>query len=449
MTAAQLLLVEDDTAMRQMLESLFRGEGYHVSEASSAKAALDLARTTDFDVVLSDIRMPGKSGLDLLRELRVLRPDTPVVLMTAFGSVDTAIDAMRTGAFGYTTKPFEPEEVLETVNRALSRRRVEERNRADHERRDETFQNLVGDSAAMRAVYAVIRRAAQVDANVLISGESGTGKAVVARTLHHHGVRASGPFLSVSCGAIAESVLEAELFGYAPGAFAGANEAKRGLLARADGGTLFLDEVGDLGPAVQAKLLRVLQDGQILPLGAVEPVRVDVRIIAATRRDLEADVEEGRFRRELYYRLNVIPIHLRPLRERAEDIPALVEAFVRRQSGARPRRFSREALRRLQECAWRGNVRELGNLVQRTLALCDADLIHVCDLRLDGAGESDASDHALELGLAEAARAGLTLRDVEDRYIARVLARTGGKKGEAARLLGIDRKTLYRRNPKD
>jgi len=248
---------------------------------------------------------------------------------------------------------------------------------------------------------------------------------------------------------LSENILESELFGHVRGAFTDASSDRVGKFEYANGGTLFLDEVGDLGPAVQAKLLRVLQDGEVLPLGAVEPVRVDVRIIAATRRDLEAEMEAGRFRRELYYRLNVIPIHLRPLRERVEDIPALVEAFVRRHSGARPRRFSREALRRLQECAWRGNVHELSNLVQRTLALCDADLIHVADLRLDDAVEGDASDHALELGLAEAARAGLTLRGVEDRYIARVLARTGGKKGEAARLLGIDRKTLYRRNAKD
>src|SRR5262245_45701734 len=416
MAAAQLLLVEDDNAMREMLESLFRQEGYVVSEASSASAALDLARDTDFDVVLSDIKMPGKSGLELVGDLRELRPDTPVVLMTAFGSIDTAVDAMRAGAFGYTTKPFQPEDVIRTVKRALDRRSVEDVNRKVRSANaDSNFQELIGDSAAMRHVFSVIRRAAQVDASVLITGESGTGKEVVARTLHHHGHRAHKPFLAINCTAIPEGLLESELFGHVRGAFTGAIATKRGLFERADGGTLFLDEIGDMGAGLQAKLLRVLQDHEVRPVGSTQAIKVDVRIIAATNRNLDVEMEAGRFREDLYYRLNVIPIHLPPLRERQEDIPSLVDAFVRKHSGDRPRRFSRDAISRLQAQAWRGNARELENVVERTLALADADLLNASDLALasveEGSGP-ETTEHGLVTALLDAARGGVTLRQL-------------------------------------
>ncbi len=447
MNAARLLLVDDDIAMRQMLESLFRQQGYVVSEAASASAALDLARATDFDVVLSDIKMPGKSGLDLVGELRALLPDTPVVLMTAFGSIDTAVDAMRTGAFGYTTKPFEPEEVLRTLNRALARRSLEDANRKLRgPYGNESFKELIGESPAMRDVFAIIRRAAHVDASVLITGESGTGKEVVARTLHYHGQRAQQPFVPINCSAIPEGLLESELFGHVRGALPGAIASNRGLFERADGGTLFLDEIGDMGPSLHAKLLRVLQDHEIRPVGGTQPVKVDVRVIAATHRDLAVEMAAGRFRGDLYYRLNVIPIHLRPLRERPTDIPALVEAFARKHGGNRTRRFSRDAIRHLQGCEWRGNARELENVVERTLALSDVDLLNVSDLALDGRVESTAHASSLPRALAEAARAGLELHRLEDLYIEQMLVVTGGKKGEAANRLGIDRKTLYRRD---
>jgi len=455
MAAAQLLLVEDDNAMREMLESLFRQEGYVVSEAASASAALDLARETDFDVVLSDIKMPGKSGLELVGELRELRPDTPVVLMTAFGSIDTAVDAMRAGAFGYTTKPFQPDEVIRTVKRALDRRAVEDSNRKLRgPASTPSFKELIGASPAMRNVFSIIRRAAHVDATVLITGESGTGKEVVARTLHHHGRRAQKPFLPVNCTAIPEGLLESELFGHVRGAFTGAVATKRGLFERADGGTLFLDEIGDVGAGLQAKLLRALQDHEVRPVGSTQAVKVDVRIIAATNRNLDVEMEAGRFREDLYYRLNVIPIHLPPLRERPEDVPALVEAFVRKHSGDRARRFSRDAIASLQSQVWRGNARELENVVERTLALSDADLLNVSDLPLDSISDEPVADPrapnsgvGLVQALADAARNGLTLRALEDLYIEQMLVVTGGKKGEAARMLGIDRKTLYRRDP--
>jgi DNA-binding NtrC family response regulator len=453
--AAQLLLVEDDNAMREMLESLFRQEGYVVSEAASASAALDLARETDFDVVLSDIKMPGKSGLELVGELRELRPDTPVVLMTAFGSIDTAVDAMRAGAFGYTTKPFQPEEVIRTVKRALDRRAVEDSNRKLRGTpTNASFKELIGDSPSMRNVFAIIRRAAHVDASVLITGESGTGKEIVARTLHHHGRRAQKPFVAINCTAIPENLLESELFGHVRGAFTGAVATRRGLFERADGGTIFLDEIGDMGAGLQAKLLRVLQDHEVRPLGGAQAVKVDVRIIAATHRNLDVEMEAGRFREDLYYRLNVIPIHLPPLRDRLQDVPALVEAFVRKHSGDRARRFSRDAIAQLQSQVWRGNARELENVVERTLALSDADLLNVSDLALDNFCEeplAESRDPSSGVGLvqalADAARNGLTLRALEDLYIEQMLVVTGGKKGEAARMLGIDRKTLYRRDP--
>jgi DNA-binding NtrC family response regulator len=448
MAAAQLLLVEDDTAMRQMLESLFRQEGYAVSEAASAAAALDLARQTEFDVVLSDIKMPGKSGLELVGALRELRPDMPVVLMTAFGSIDTAVDAMRAGAFGYTTKPFQPEEVIRTVKRALDRRSVEDDNRQQRETNGSPdFKELIGDSAAMRNVFAVVRRAAHVDAAVLITGESGSGKEVVARTMHHHGRRAQKPFLTINCTAMPEPLLESELFGHVRGAFPGAIATRRGLFERADGGTLFLDEIGEMPSGLQAKLLRVLQDHEVRPVGSTQIIKVDVRVIAATNRNLDIEMGTGRFREDLYYRLNVIPIHIAPLRERPDDIPALVEAFIRRHSANRPRRFSREAITALQARDWRGNARELENVVERTLALTDADLINASDLPRNEVQSASANPKQLTQALAEAARAKLTLRHLEDLYIEQMLAATGGKKGEAARLLGIDRKTLYRRDP--
>jgi DNA-binding NtrC family response regulator len=446
MASARLLIVDDDTAMRQMLESLFREQGYLVDEASSANAALELSRDEEYDVVLSDIKMPGKSGIELVGELRQLRPETPVVLMTAFGSIDSAVESLRAGAFDYITKPFEPDAVLLTVERALERRVMEEENRRLRKAVDRTanFGDLIGESPAMREIFAMIRKVAHGRSSVLITGESGTGKEVVARTLHYHGSRANKPFLPINCTAIPEGLLESELFGHVRGAFTGAHSSKRGLFEKAHGGTLFLDEIGDLGPTLQGKLLRVLQDHEIRPVGGTQSVKVDVRIIAATNKDLEEEMEQGRFRDDLFYRLNVIPIHIPPLRERPEDIPALVEDFVRRHSD-RPRRFSAAAIARLEACPWRGNARELENLVERALALSDKEVIDVGDLPLEGTARASERDAEGPLGLADAARRGLSMRELEDLYIDEVLALTGGKKGEAARLLGIDRKTLYRR----
>jgi DNA-binding NtrC family response regulator len=397
MSAGQMLLVEDDTAMRQMLESLFTGEGFAVSEAANARDALTLAREQDFDVVLSDIKMPGKSGLDLVGELRELRPATPVVLMTAFGTPDTEVDALRVGAFDYAPKPFEPEEVLRMVRRAVDRRLVELRARERGTERSEATTELIARSAAMREVGSIIRRAARTETSVLILGESGTGKEVIARTLHHKSARGMRPFLRIHCGGVPELV-ERALFGSSDG------EA-RGLFERADGGTLYLDAVDQLSQDLQGKLTRVLQEHEVCPLGGTEPHKVDVRVIAATELDLDVEMEGGRFREDLYYRLNVIPIRLRPLRERPEDIAALVELFTQRHMAGTDRRFSQAAIRQLQAYPWRGNARELENVIERTLTLTDAEVIHAEDLPLDESFDAQAAESSLLLGLSEAARA--------------------------------------------
>ena len=444
--AQKLLVVDDDTAMRQMLASLFRDEGLIVSEAASAKDAVDLASEAEFDAVLSDIRMPGKSGIDLVGELRQLRPATPVVLMTAFGSIDSAVEAMRAGAFDYITKPFEPEAVLLTIERTLERRALEEENRRLRRAVDRTksLGDLIGESPAMREIFALIRKIASNRSSVLITGESGTGKEVVARTIHYHGNRASHPFVPINCTAIPEGLLESELFGHVRGAFTGAHASKQGLFEKANAGTLFLDEIGDLGLVLQGKLLRVLQDREIRPVGGTQPVRVDVRIVSATNKDLVEEMKAGRFREDLFYRLNVIPIQIPPLRERPEDIPALVEAFTRRHDEGQSRRVSPAALEQLMVREWKGNARELENAIERALALSDNQVIDVDDLPLEVQNGEQSVDRTEQM-LESAAARRMPLRELEDLYTERILELTGGNKVQAARILGIDRKTLYRR----
>jgi len=441
-----LMIVDDDAAMRQMLDSLFREQGFAVSDASSAAEALDMASEVEFDAVLSDIKMPGKSGIELVGELRQIRPETPVVLMTAFGSIDSAVEAMRVGAFDYVTKPFEPEAVLLTIERAIERRALEEENRRLRRAVDQTssFGDLIGESPAMREIFALIRKVAHGRSSVLITGESGTGKEVVARTLHYHGSRADKPFVPINCTAIPEGLLESELFGHVRGAFTGAHSSKRGLFEKANGGTLFLDEIGDMGLGLQGKLLRVLQDGEIRPVGGTQPTRVDVRIVAASNKDLQVAMETETFREDLFYRLNVIPVYIPPLRERPEDVPALVDAFLRKHSDGRRRSITPDAVERLKECSWKGNARELENVLERALALSDAEELGVDDLPLGSTGisqENSGTDAALQC----AARDRLSLRELEERYIDEVLGLTNGNKVQAAKILGIDRKTLYRR----
>jgi DNA-binding NtrC family response regulator len=444
--AQRILVVDDDAAMREMLASLFASNGYEVETADSAESALEKNREAEFDAILSDVRMPGKSGTELVGELRELRPQTPVVLMTAFGSIDSAVEAMRVGALDYITKPFEPAAVQLTLERALERRVLEEENKRLRKAVDRTsaLGDLIGDSPAMREVFALIRKVAHGRSNVLITGESGTGKEVVARTLHFHGARAERPWVPINCTAIPAELLESELFGHVRGAFTGAHASKRGLFEQAEGGTLFLDEVGDMDFALQGKLLRALQEREIRPVGGDRAIPVDVRIVAATNRDLQEEIRESRFREDLFYRLNVIPIHLPPLRERRGDIAPLVEFFLAKHGGGETRSVTPAALRELELRDWKGNARELENTIERALALSDASELEVADLPPGPEGSPDAEIPAGS-SLARMAREELALKDLEDRYIDAVLEHTQGNRVKAARILGIDRKTLYRR----
>jgi DNA-binding NtrC family response regulator len=446
MEQRSVLVVDDDLAMREMLVSLFREHGYRAEPVARADEALARLRDAEFDAVLSDIRMPGKSGIEMVGEVKQLRPATPVILMTAFGSMDSAVEAMRAGAFDYVTKPFEPEAVLFSLERAVERRALEEENRTLRRAVERTANlgDLIGSSPAMREISALIRKIAHSRSSVLITGESGTGKEVVARTIHFHGARAARPFVPINCAAIPEGLLESELFGHVRGAFTGAHATKRGLLEQAQGGTLFLDEIGDMGLGLQSKLLRVLQERELRPVGGTQSVRVDVRVIAATHRDLPKEIQEGRFREDLYYRLAVIPIHIPPLRERPEDVPALAEAFLRKHDEHGRHRLTPEALKRLVGQPWRGNARELENVIERAIALADSEEIGPDDLPIGNGAASPAEVSAEDLAQLGARRE-LTLRELEDLYIDAILRRTGGNKVRAAHLLGIDRKTLYRR----
>ncbi|MCP5060759.1 MAG: sigma-54-dependent Fis family transcriptional regulator [bacterium] len=442
----QILVVDDDRAMREMLVSLFKDQGYWVQQAETADDALRQAAEFDYDVVLSDIRMPGRSGIELVGELRKLRPETPVVLMTAFGTIDSAIESMRAGAFDYITKPFEPDAVAFAVERALERRMLEEENRRLRRAVDRTSSmgDLIGGSPAMREIFALIRKIGHTRSSVMITGESGTGKEVVARTIHFSGSRAEKPFIPINCTAIPEGLLESELFGHVRGAFTGAHASKRGLFEQAEGGTLLLDEIGDMGAGLQGKLLRVLQDREVRPVGGNQSVKVDVRIIAATHKDLESEMRAGRFREDLFYRLNVIPINIPPLRERPEDIPSLVEGFTERHSEGSHRSFTEAAMERLKAEPWRGNARELENTIERALALTEADPVDADDLALPSTAGT-TPDGGGDGFLQRAAQRGVPLAEVQDRYIDAVLAHTNENKVRAARILGIDRKTLYRR----
>ncbi len=439
-----VLVVDDEAAMREMVVSLLEDEGLRAQGAASVDQAFDALREREVDAVLSDIRMPGQSGLDLLGRLREVRPETPVILMTAFGSIDSAVEAMRAGAFDYVTKPFKRDELLVTLERAFERRALEQENRRLRAAVDRTsaFGDLIGASPAMREIFALIRKIADSRSSVLITGESGTGKEIVARTIHFSGARASRTFVPINCTAIPEGLLESELFGHVRGAFTGAHASKRGLFEQANGGTLFLDEIGDMGVGLQGKLLRVLQDREIRAVGGTHSVKVDVRIIAATHRDLQEEIAAGHFRRDLFYRLNVIPIHIPPLRERPEDVPPLAEAFLCKHAGqGTPRRVTPAALERLTQCRWEGNARELENVIERALALSDSPRLGPDDLPLPDEGV-EAEPEGLLRGAVEQR---LTLGELEDLYIEQVLRETSGNKVQAARILGINRRTLYRR----
>jgi DNA-binding NtrC family response regulator len=441
---AVILVVDDDAAMRDYLREELEHEGFRVEVAGSGRAGVERVKQGGIDLVVSDVKMPDLDGLDLLREVREVQPAPYVITITAFGSIDTAIRAVKLGAFDYVTKPFEIEQLVLVIDKALSEQslRSEVARLREEVARSVRFENIIGRSRAMQEVFALIRRVAGSQASVLITGESGTGKELVARALHAHSPRANHPFVAVNCAAIPETLLESDLFGYKRGAFTDAKTDKAGLFVEANGGTIFLDEIGELPLTLQPKLLRALQEREIRPLGGTKSERVDIRLITATNRHLEKRLKEGRFREDLFYRLNVIHIHLPPLRDRAEDVLPLAEHFLTRsaeRAGKPLRSFKETAKKLLLAHAWPGNVRELENVVERAVALAEGDIVTPEDLP-PALRERKSQDR-----LTSALMQGLTLEELERQYIQRVLEAEGGNKTRAAQRLGLDRKTLYRK----
>ena len=444
MIPPRLLVVDDDAESCAVVGEALRTEGYEVSTSSSGQAALVLAGAQIFDVVISDIRMPDLDGLGLMRGLHQANPDVSVILMTAFGTVEAALEAIKQGAYDYVSKPLRLEELLLTVRRALERRRLLREVHTTHEVLRDRYHldNIVGVSPGMIEVFKLIARVASTRSPVLITGESGTGKEVVARTLHFNGPRCAAPFVAINCAGLAEGLLESELFGHVRGAYTGAVSHRRGLFEAGDGGTVFLDEVGDISQNTQAKLLRVLGEQEVRPVGGNQVNHVDVRVIAATNKDLRHAIHEGRFREDLYYRLNVVSLHLPPLRERREDIPVLAHHFLRKYAeanGKAIRDFAPETLSLLEAHPWPGNVRELENAVERAVAVGASPVVLPEDLPAHLALSS------LPAPAVQTAVSPLpSLDEMTQQHLARVLAATDGNKKRAAEILGVDRRTLYR-----
>ncbi|MBN1612263.1 MAG: sigma-54-dependent Fis family transcriptional regulator [Polyangiaceae bacterium] len=437
-----VLVVDDEVSNLTSLEKIFQRESMRVLRSTNARDALEAARRHRVDVVLTDLMMPGTNGVELMRALKEVAPDTEVVLMTAYGTVETAVQAMREGAYDFVEKPLKRMQIVKSVRKAAERRVLVAENRSlRQEIRLLTNREIIGQSAALRRVLDVATQAAPSSATVLVLGESGTGKELIARYIHSKSGRASGPFVPVNCAAIPETILEAELFGHERGAFTGAVARREGRFAKARGGTLFLDEIGELSPAVQVKILRVLQEGEYEPIGG-STVKADVRIVAATNRDLGAEVEAGRFREDLYYRLNVISITAPPLRARREDIALLVDHFlgVYCAKNARSRLVvAPEVMAKLVDHSWPGNVRELQNVIERAAVLCRSDTLRLDDLPEAIAQASAPAMSALSFSI------GTPLDEVEHRLIRETLAHTQGDKSMAAQLLGISTRTIYRK----
>ncbi len=442
---ATVLVVEDNDAMRDLLEEELSDAGYRILAARGGHAGIERVRSEAIDVVITDLRMPDLDGFDLIRDVKATEDSPHIVMITAFGSIETAIKAVKLGAYDYITKPFEIEELILVVDKALGERDLR-RQVARLQREVEhkyQFGNIIHQSDAMQEVLSLVARIANSEISVLITGESGTGKELVARAIHYNSPRAKAAFVPVNLAAIPASLIESELFGHKKGAFTDARSDKRGLFAEADTGTLFLDEIGELAAPLQAKLLRVLQESEIRPLGATQTEKVDVRVVAATNRDLEEMMNQGTFREDLYYRLNVIQLDLPPLRRRPDDILPLAEHFLA-VFGAKskpPQSFtlSSEVQRHLLAYPWPGNVRELQNVITRGLTLCRDNKIQSRDLP-NHVRERKARDY-----LASAVDQKLTLADLEREFILRVLEDEGGNKTRTAQRLGLDRKTLYRK----
>jgi len=437
-----VLIVEDEELMRAILRQIIEDAGYAVVTSNSAESALEAFLSGEVSVTLTDIKMPGQDGLELLDQIKSIDPEAVVIVMTAYSSVDTAVAALRKGAYDYVTKPFVNEDLVQTIKNAATQRQLFSENRVLRReiQRQYNFAEIIGNSEALQQVFGIVRKIADTNANVLIQGESGTGKELVARAVHFNSGRSDKRFLAINCGALPESLLESELFGHKRGAFTGAIADRSGLFRSASGGTLFLDEVGEMPLPLQVKLLRALQEHEVTPVGSSVAEKFDTRIIAATNRDLANEVNEGRFREDLFYRLNVIEITLPPLRSRREDIPVLVKHFaaraIRNQNvGEKP--ISKQAMSALVNYEWPGNVRELENAIERAVILSSDEI------DIDSLPPKISQNNSYEIRDTEGFRP--TLEEMERRYVVEILASVNDDKTQAANILGIDLSTLYRK----
>jgi two-component system response regulator AtoC len=445
MIPKRVLIVDDEENFRHMLSVILKKEGYDVEAASNGEEALQKVTLSPYDQVLCDIRMPKMDGLDFLNEAKKAGVDSTIIMMSAYGTVDIAIEAIKLGAYDYISKPFKPDEVILTLKKAEERERLRRENELLRKevKKEYSFENIISKNKQMQKIFEVITKVAQYKSTILITGESGTGKELVARALHYNTDRAQNPFVAVNCGAIPENLLESELFGHAKGAFTDAIRTKKGLFEEADGGTLFLDEIGELPPQLQVKLLRVLQEGEIRRIGESKPIQVDVRIVAATVKDLVKEVNEGRFRDDLFYRINVLPIHIPPLRERNEDIPLLTAHFIRKYSQAMSKNIvgiDSKALEALMNYKWYGNVRELENTIERAIVLADRENIEIENLPLEI--QNFQEEIPLEPLAEEEYSIKKSSRFLEMNLIKKALKKTKGNHTHAAKLLEISHRAL-------
>jgi DNA-binding NtrC family response regulator len=435
----RILVVDDEEKLRRVIELQLSAAGYDVDKAGSAEEGLKLAERAD--LVLTDLKLPGMDGLELLAAIRRQNMQAPVIVMTAFGTIEVAVQAMKTGAVDFLLKPFSLDHLMAVVQKALEVRALRDENRQLREELGKRyeFDNIIGRSPAMQEIFATIERVAPSRATVLLAGESGVGKDLIARAIHFHSPRRDRPFVKINCTALPENLMESELFGYEKGAFTGANTTKPGKFEQADTGTVFLDEIGDVPASVQVKLLRILQEREFERLGSNKTRHIDVRVIAATNQDLRAALEQGTFREDLYYRLNVVPINIIPLRERMQDIPFLAEHFLQKyaaEAGNRIGSITPAAMSKLMSYHWPGNVRELENVIERSVVMCTGDSLDAADIKLDNAPRPRSAGTELTLP------PGMTLDQYEQELIREALKRANGNKSQAARSLGLTRNAL-------
>ena len=440
-----ILVVDDDVAHRIMLKKLIGSWGYDVSEAEDGSIAIERVRERAFDLILMDIRMLNVSGIEALEQIKIINPAIPVIIMTAYASVETAVNALKKGAYDYLTKPLDFDELKITIARATEHTRLKKENEYLKGRLGERFdrQNIIGQGAAMVKLLDTVSQVASTEATILITGESGTGKEMIANAIHYNSQRVEAPFIKINCAALTETLLESELFGHEKGAFTGADRKREGKFRQAEGGSLFLDEVSEMSQAMQVKLLRVLQEREITRVGGAEVIKIDVRVIAASNKDLKKQIQSGRFREDLFYRLNVVNLFVPPLRERREDIPLLAQHFLNlfaEKNSKSIKGFTPQAMEKLLKYAWPGNVRELMNAVERAVVLSRAEYLDADELALMMANDAVA-EKVNQNSLPE----NLPLEEVEKRTILEALDIAGGNKSEAARRLGITRKTLRKK----